>query len=55
MNTIKDSIGFAFLVAGFLAVWFVTPASAFIYHGETGETCYEQSDGHGGTYWACSK
>jgi hypothetical protein len=37
-----------------IAASFAAPAKAFIYHGETGQTCYETSDGHGGSYYACN-
>lgn len=36
MNTIKETVAFAIMIAGFLAVWFVVPAGAqeYEYHGD---------------------
>lgn len=48
-----ETLAFALLVAGAVGFWFVTPANAWINRGETGESCYETSDGHGGTYYRC--
>ena len=49
-----EAFAFVLLVAGAIALWSVTPAHAFIYDGSSGKTCYETSDGHGGTYYACN-
>jgi hypothetical protein len=57
-NTITGALeffAFVTILAAGAFLWFATPAHAFIYRGETGETCYQQSDGQGGTYWNCSR
>ena len=52
-NSLAELLAFFTLIAVAVLFWAATPAHAFIYHGETGQTCYEQSDGHGGSYYAC--